>query len=252
MTKKCKKRENKPIAAEKRLCAQETGTISSTTTQDSATADSTKANGTQLSSKTVSKNIPEADLGSEDDEIAPALVEELLPPGVNDIIQAHAVNAAGDGYDLEDHDVKINEGAQYLLKLLPHAHSSKLVKKRIRQLLGLGWYFPENLMGAGAWDGLKAGCAKLVDDIGSELEVREFNGKDLAAVLGQCSPKIRGGPENANAIVRQSVIPSQCGPSRFRSSNIVAEIELEYTYIHFVRLLATALNTPFQVCCSAQ
>ena len=148
----------------------------------------------------------------------------------------------------DNHKALIKATAQYVVRAAPYAHESKLVKANVRQLLGLGAHFTANLGWAGAWDELQGGICAHMHKLGATLDDM-FRRLGLAHRLGGYDsqvPAATGGTTTDDELVQ--FVPKACTSVRAVSDgdNVVARDDLERTYIHFVRLLALALDDAFQ------
>ena len=155
----------------------------------------------------------------------------------------------------------------YVLSILPRAHVSKRLKKNIRTILGLGSFFTTNLEWAGQWKTLRDGCRQILRTLGKPLE-EAYQREKLRDLLGDYNPVPETSADNDDDVsgeitatatatsppiahatggtrLRQ-FIPPQCQPSAFTPRFSVKNAELEAVYIHFLRLLATAMDDAFQ------
>ena len=162
----------------------------------------------------------------------------------------------------------VEETVPYVLKILPRAHIDRTLKHTIRQILGANT-FTLNLSFTEQWTPFIEGCRNRLRRIGEPLE-RFFEQEQLAAKLGNYAPNV---PHSAPPIVMattataatitattgdasgdynkydglaQQFVPPQCAPTQFSRIYSKNNEELECVYIHFLILLAIALNNAFQ------
>ena len=161
----------------------------------------------------------------------------------------------------DDHKQLIVATAQYVVRAAPYAHVSNLVKSNVRQLLGLGLQFTHNLGWAGMWDYLQMGLRSHLRMLGARMD-DVFCKMDLEHRLGGYDPQLPdggGGGEAASppammtagaspcAAELPQFVPAACRAQQFSGDDdVVAHSDLECTYIHFLRLLAMALDEPFR------
>ena len=162
--------------------------------------------------------------------------------------------AAAHGSDR--HKQLIKATVPYVVDIARHAHVSPLLKANLRRLLGLGPAFTLNLGWAGAWDDLQRGCSEHMRALGDQLNTL-FTTQDLRTQLGTYDPLGDGGDGSQAAASPKAssssppphlvqYIPAQCAPEKFGSGDPCKDNDLERTYIHFLRLLALALDHVFQ------
>ena len=162
----------------------------------------------------------------------------------------------------------------YILKILPRVHANKRLKRNVRLILGLGNCFSLNLFWAGMWHPLMDGCGRVLRRLGEPLE-HLYKRDDLRQRLGDFEPALHSNTttvtttttttsamrdhtttaraqgvaekpiEKVPSLLKQ-YIPPQCGPSAFTHHFSIANEELEAVYIHFLRLLAIAMDDAFQ------
>jgi len=160
-----------------------------------------------------------------------------LPP------EAQALCDATHTHGSAEHLELITATVPYVVSIAPHAHLSKRLKKNLRQILGLGFAFTRVLDAVGtAWDDMKNGCVSHMRALGQQLDDK-FQEQELGARLGTFTaeqaphhPKLR------------QIVPPQCGPGMFSDdlNDKGRQNDLECTYIHFLRLIALALDGAFQ------
>lgn len=178
------------------------------------------------------------------------------PPGTVKLLNGEAA--------LDDEQKEnIRETVDYVVEIVQYAHLSAGLKNRLRKVMGLGAYFTTNLVWAGQWNRLKEGCAAHMHRLGGQLK-QFYEDQNLRAVLGSYEPPIIGPAAAAAATpappspgllplpaeqpseTRQSLVPQQCSPAAFEVAGIAESRSLECTYIHFVRMIALALDDTFQ------
>ena len=126
---------------------------------------------------------------------------------------------------------------EYVVRVAPYAFVSRLAKRNVRRLLGLGPEYTLNLVWGGCWKSLQDGVRAKMHAMGAQLD-RTYRRLKLREQLGHF-PQV-------HRQVRQYV-PAQCSADKFADKdNVVANNDLECIYIHFLRLLALALNATFQ------
>jgi ankyrin repeat protein len=149
------------------------------------------------------------------------------------------------GGDDEHRKRLIQATAEYVVRAAPYAHVSKLVKGNVRRVLGLGHTFTTNLVWAGAWDDLQSGIRAHMQKLGRPLE-RMFRELHLAHHLGGYDPQV---PADSAAFAAEDLVqlvPAACAAEHFSGNDVVAHDDMECAYIHFVRMLALALDGAFQ------
>ena len=145
----------------------------------------------------------------------------------------------------EDHKQHIKDTVPYVVDIVRYVHVSKPLKLTLRRLLGLGAWFTTNLDTFGhAWEDLQSGCSNHMRALGTQLDAL-FQTQDLRARLGTYDPVGTGlsSPKVSAHVVQ--FVPAQCAPDQF-GDDLVCNNDLECTYIHFLRLLALALDDGFQ------
>ena len=144
------------------------------------------------------------------------------------------------------HQKYAKEATEYLLRLLPVAHLDSKLKENVRQILGLPQpqLYTSNLEWLQEWESLNIGCEKRMHTIGNVLEAEQYQGCGLANILGTFEPKLK---VPAGVRVRQSVVPVQAIADSTGAHNdrLSSQLDLEYTYIHFLRMLALAFDKAF-------
>ena len=168
------------------------------------------------------------------------------PPGTLKLLNGEAA--------LDDEQKNnIRETVDYVVDIVQYAHISAGLKERLRTVMGLGAYFTTNLVWAEQWERLKEGCAAHMHRLGGQLK-QLYEAQNLHDVLGLYEPPIIGPSTPASSPglaehpgeTRQSLVPPQCSSAAFEVAGVVASRNLECTYIHFVRMIALALDDVFQ------
>ena len=140
-----------------------------------------------------------------------------------------------------EHKTLIQDTADYLVQIAPYVHHNKVLKDYLRRILGLKFHFTLNLPWAEAWYSLQEGCADYLTTLGTRLH-DIFEAQQLGTHFGGYNPV-----QTYVAGAMHQYIPSECVPDAFvGNANLVADHDLECTYIHFLRHLALAFDTCFQ------
>ena len=158
---------------------------------------------------------------------------------------------------------RIVQTVPYILKILPRAHVSKTLKKNVRTILSLDTYFTTNLGWAGQWGAFRDGCRNTLLALGQPLE-RAYEEGNLRQLLGDFNPVPEADesdpnegadkpgpypPTTATAMPSSRLrqyIPPQCQASAFTTHVSLHNANLEAVYVHFLRLIAVAMNGAFQ------
>jgi ankyrin repeat protein len=182
---------------------------------------------------------------------------EGVPAEAVGVLPAEAQSLCdGDCGDDDTWKRRIKATVQFVVRAAPYAHVSKLAKANVRRVLGLGHCFTTNLAWAGAWDELQGGIRAHMRQLGGPLD-DVFHKLDLKRRLGDYDPQVPaatgggggGGDDDDDDDTERlmQLVPTACASVRFSGGeDLVAQDDLECTYIHFLRLLALALDDAFQ------
>jgi ankyrin repeat protein len=150
--------------------------------------------------------------------------------------------------DVEVHMLLIRRTARYVVEAVPYSHASKLVKANVRRVLGTE-SFTLNMGIADAWDDLQDCIRARMHKLGAPLD-EMFRKLHLASQLGQYDPQIAVPAAATEATSADELlvqlVPTACTAEHFSGVDVASHDDLECTYIHFVRLLALALDEAFQ------
>ena len=153
----------------------------------------------------------------------------------------------------------ITVAAKYVVKILPRVHISKRLKTTVRRILGSGSQFTRNLGWADQWDTFMAECREKLTELGQPLKTF-FLQQQLLQKLGTYEPPLAGGGVSGssstatatttapvgNESVLQLIPQQQCGPVQFSNDDYIGSLGRECVYLHFLSMLAMALNDAFQ------
>ena len=158
------------------------------------------------------------------------------------------------------HEKRIVDTVKYVVEILPCAHVSARLKSNVRRILGAGSYFTTNLGWARQWDTLRAQCKKSLMALGLPLELL-FKQENLRDRLGCYTPPLSSmsvadtnshtatatnDGHSTDTTTALQLIPSQCSGDQFQEDAYLTNLELECVYLHFLRMLALAINGAFQ------
>ena len=122
------------------------------------------------------------------------------------------------------HKQCIIQTVPYVLKILPRAHVSKVLKRNVRTILSLGRHFTLNLNWARQWTPFINGCRNTLLALGRPLE-RAYEEGNLRHLLGDYNPVpndeaaeqgvLRHATAHASTSRLRQYVPPQCAPSAF-------------------------------------
>ena len=184
---------------------------------------------------------------------------EVLPKPAQDICDD--VYATGSAKEQ-----RIVATVPYVVKVLPLTHVSKRLKTNVRRILGGGVYFTTALGWAGQWDTFRTQCREKLIALGQPLEAF-YDAQQLGKTLGSYKPPLlsKSRPNVFSSIARAfktkttttttaaaprdrvlQYVPSQCHSDHFDRGTYVDNLNRECIYLHFLRMLALAMNDAFQ------
>jgi len=146
----------------------------------------------------------------------------------------------------EQHRQCIKSAVKFIVNSIPFAFVSPKLKASIRKIFGLSAYFATNLQWAGQWTTLKDGCTQRMQHLGNILNSKWFESLGLGQKLGSYVPSLMS---TTKQNMRQPMVPAECARELRQPGDdptiIAKNLFLERTYIHFLRLIAIALDEPF-------
>ena len=159
---------------------------------------------------------------------------ETLPPVVTELLDKQY------GPHSAKHKELIAATVPYVVQIVPRAKKSQRLKLNIRRILG-DHRFTANLPWAAQWNRVKGDTARHLSILGRELEFL-YKHEELGK-------KFSSFPDIQPHRLQQPVPEALCGASLCRSADenvLGSAYDLECTYIHFLRMLATILDRHFQ------
>jgi ankyrin repeat protein len=176
------------------------------------------------------------------EEVAPRQVQMLLDRAVE--------------YNSPQHRQCAAEASEFIIRSLPLLHVNATLRRLVRQILGLGKWYTEHLHGLKQWGPLRHGTVAYLRFVGERLHVHEFVAHDLGLRLGGYEATTEPLPmptstvatpvSSASLRLRQSFVPPACRGREAFTGNITSDLDLEYTYVHVLRLVALALDAQFK------
>lgn len=178
----------------------------------------------------------------------------ILPPAVEQLLLCPDENYANE-FELE---ARVGESLPYVRKLVRYAHCDSVLKRNLVQLLGSPRFAP--YLSPDGWDDVKQVCRDVMDSTGGWLR-RTYEAYELHRWLGLYDPRLAGTTTRttAHGHPRQPLIPAACCRRSSSSSLSLQQHEtgsteavrvrdsynLECAFIHFLRMVAIALNSRF-------
>ena len=102
--------------------------------------------------------------------------------------------------------------------------------------------YVENLSFFGQWARLIEGCRNHLRQLGLKLDEGVYQQQNLEQFFAKQVPVAL---HQEKEILRQPFVPPECQEHMF-AGRVADDLDLEYTYIHFIRLVAIALSEPFK------
>ena len=171
----------------------------------------------------------------DEDELAELRV---LPPAVDQVLCANETDA--NEFELE---ARVEESLPYVRKLIQYAHCDSVLKHNLVQILGSQHFAP--YLSSNGWNDIKHVCRDVMDSTGDWLR-HKYEAHELHKWLGLYNPRLHGTAVRSHP--RQPLIPTACRMSSLHASGpatLCDSYNLECAFIHFLRMVAIALNSHF-------
>lgn len=160
------------------------------------------------------------------------------PPAMTLDLMARKFNSAS---KWEQKEEAIRETTKWVVENIMFASSSDVLKSRIRQVV-CDFNYCLSLTDAQCFVPLREACEQHLRTLGAYLHLQQFIRGNLRTILGAFKPHVAD-PAQAHQLVPPFCkIPDGLSPEQV----IVEQVNVEATYIHFLRILALAMTKAFE------